>query len=182
MATDATDTDSEFEEVADLDSLRERGRTVTMAGGQPVALFHHEGAVYAVDNRCPHMGFPLSKGTVEDGMVTCDWHHARFELTCGDTLDIWADDVQTFPTEVRDGAVYVDPDPEPDVPPDVHWRNRLADGMRENLSLVMSKAVVHLDHYGEGFTTPLETAVDFGTTYRADGWGRGLTTLGAMSS
>ncbi|MFB6150410.1 MAG: Rieske (2Fe-2S) protein [Haloarculaceae archaeon] len=182
MSSDASGDDAEMTEVADADTLREQGRTVTMAGGRPVVLFHHEGEVYAVDNRCPHMGFPLSKGTVEDGMLTCDWHHARFELTCGDTLDIWADDVQTFPTEVRDGSVYVDPDPEPDVPPAVHWRNRLADGMRENLSLVTSKAVVHLDHLGEGFSTPVETAVDFGTKYRADGWGRGLTTLGAMAN
>jgi nitrite reductase/ring-hydroxylating ferredoxin subunit len=182
MATDASDGPGELEQVADLGTLQKQGRTVTMAGGQPIAVFHHEGEVYAVDNRCPHMGFPLSKGTVEEGMLTCDWHHARFELTCGDTLDIWADDVQTFPTEVRDGSVYVDPNPEPDVSPEVHWRNRLVDGMSENLGLVTSKAVIHLDHYGEGFTTPLDTAVDFGTKYRADGWGRGLTTLGAMAN
>ncbi len=180
MATDATDTD--LTEVADVEDLREEGRAVTMAGGRPVALFHHEGEVYAVDNRCPHMGFPLSKGSVEDGLLTCDWHHARFELSQGDTLDIWADDVQTFPTRVRDGTVYVDPDPEPEVPPETHWRNRLADGLAENLSLVAAKAVVHLDHCGEGFATPLETAVDFGTQYRADGWGRGMTTLGAMAN
>ena len=180
MATDATDTD--LTEVADLDDLREEGRAVTMAGGRPVALFHHEGEVYAVDNRCPHMGFPLSKGSVEDGLLTCDWHHARFELSRGDTLDIWADDVRTFPTEVRDGSVYVDPDPDSEIPPETHWRNRLADGLAENLSLVTAKAIIHLDHYGEGFTTPLETAVDFGTQYRADGWGRGMTTLGAMAN
>lgn len=169
-------------EVADVNSLRDDGRTVTMTAGRPVVLFYHEGEVYAVDNRCPHMGFPLSKGSVEDGLLTCDWHHARFELARGDTLDIWADDVQTFPTHVQDGSVYVDPDPDPDVPPETHWRNRLADSLAENLSLVAAKAVIHLDHYGEGFTTPLETAVDFGTQYRADGWGRGMTTLGAMAN
>jgi nitrite reductase/ring-hydroxylating ferredoxin subunit len=179
MATDATD---DYEEVADLATLREQGRTVTMAGGRPVVLFHHEDEVYALDNRCPHMGFPLSKGTVEDGMLTCDWHHARFELAAGDTLDIWADDVQTFPTAVRDDSVYIDPDPEVNIDQRTHWRNRLVDGMSENISLVTAKAVIHLDHYGEGFTTPLETAVDFGTKYRADGWGRGLTTLGAMAN
>jgi nitrite reductase/ring-hydroxylating ferredoxin subunit len=180
MSSDASP--SALTEVAELDTLREEGRDVVSVGGHSVALFYHEGDVYAVDNRCPHMGFPLSNGTVEDGLLTCHWHHARFELSCGDTFDIWADDVQTFPTAVRDGSVYVDPDPEPDVSPAVHWRNRLADGMRENLSLVTAKAVIHLDDLGEGFTTPLETAVDFGTSYRADGWGRGLTTLSAMAN
>lgn len=67
------------------------------------------------------------------------------------------------------------------MPPETYWRNRLADGLAENFSLVAAKAV-HLDHYGEGFTTPLETAVDFGTQYRADGWARGMTTLGAMAN
>ena len=174
--------DDSYVPVADLADLREAGRLLATPGNRHVALFHHEGAVYAVDNRCPHMGFPLTEGTVEDGILTCHWHHARFELACGDTFDIWADDVQTFPTAIEDGQVYVDPDPEPDVPPETHWRNRLVDGMQETLSLVTAKSVIHLDDLGEGFQTPLETAVSFGTTYRDAGWGRGLTTLGAMAN
>ncbi|PSP95390.1 ferredoxin [Halobacteriales archaeon QS_4_62_28] len=172
----------EYEQVTTLDALTESGREVVSVGGHTIALFHHDGEVYAVDNRCPHMGFPLSKGTVDDGLLTCHWHHARFELACGDTFDVWADDVQTFPVEVRDGDVSVDPDPPRDVSPATHWRNRLVDGMQESLPLVIAKSVVHLDDLGEGFATPLETAVTFGTKYRADGWGRGLTTIGAMAN
>jgi nitrite reductase/ring-hydroxylating ferredoxin subunit len=168
--------------VASLDDLAADGRTVVTADGQAIALFHHEGEVYAVDNRCPHMGFPLTRGTVEDGVLTCHWHHARFELEAGDTFDPWADDVQTFPVEVRDGDVFVDPDPPRTVPPNVHWRNRLADGLHENISLVMAKAVVGLDDAGEGFATPVQTALDYGTKYRAAGWGRGLTTLGCVAN
>jgi len=174
--------DTEYVRVASLPDLEDEGQTVVSSDGQPIALFHHEGEVYAVDNRCPHMGFPLTRGTVEDGILTCHWHHARFELEEGDTFDLFADDVQTFPTDVRDGEVYLDPDPEPDVPPPTRWRNRLADGLQENLSLVMAKSVIGLDEEGEGFYTPLETALDFGTRYRAMGWGRGLTTLGCMAS
>jgi len=145
---------ADYVPVADVADLRERGRAVVSEDGRAIALFHHDGGVYAVDNRCPHMGFPLTRGTVEDGVLTCHWHHARFELEEGDTFDIWADDVQTFPTEVRDGQVYLDPNPEPDVPPATRWRNRLADGLQENLSLVMAKAVIGLDEEGEGFHTP----------------------------
>ena len=170
-----------YTRVADIDSLQDAGREVVSADGQAVVLFYHEGEVYAVDNRCPHMGFPLSKGTVEDGLLTCHWHHARFELACGDTFDIWADDVQTYPTKVRDGDVLIDPNPEPDVPPETYWRNRLVDGLSETLSLVMAKSVIHLDSLGEGFETPLETTLEFGITYRNAGWGRGLTTLGTMA-
>jgi nitrite reductase/ring-hydroxylating ferredoxin subunit len=173
---------ADYVPVADFGDLCERGQAVVSQDGQAIALFHHDGEVYAVDNRCPHMGFPLIRGSVEDGVLTCHWHHARFELEAGDTFDIWADDVQTFPTEVREGEVYLDPDPEPDVPPATHWRNRLADGLQENLSLVMAKSVIGLDEHGEGFHTPVETAVNFGTKYRDMGWGRGLTTLGCMAN
>ena len=186
--------------VYDMEDLEAEGRTVVQEDGQAIALFFHEEEVHAVDNRCPHMGFPLVRGTVEDGLLTCHWHHARFELEKGDTFDPWADDVQTFPVEVRDGQVYLDPDPEPTVPPVTRWRNRLADGLQENLTLVQAKAIIGVDsvarsatenasgersdpraEHGDGFGTPLETAVDFGTRYRAGGWGSGLTTLSYMA-
>jgi nitrite reductase/ring-hydroxylating ferredoxin subunit len=182
--------------VCDRADLEEEGRTVVQHDGRAIALFYHEGAVYAVDNRCPHMGFPLVRGTVDEGVLTCHWHHARFELEAGDTFDPWADDVQTFPVEVGEEKVRIDPDPELSVPPATRWRNRLADGMQEDITLVQAKAIIGLDsvaqtaterssgeqsdprdEHGDGFRTPLETAVNFGTKYRASGWGRGLTSL-----
>ena len=167
--------------VCDRSDLEEDGRTVVQHDGRAIALFYHEGEVHAVDNRCPHMGFPLVRGTVDEGVLTCHWHHARFELEDGDTFDPWADDVQTFPVEVGDGTVRLDPDPEPSVPPATRWRNRLADGLQEDITLVQAKAVIGLDEHGDGFRTPLETAVEFGTKYRASGWGAGLTTLSYMA-
>ncbi|PSP49154.1 ferredoxin [Halobacteriales archaeon QH_7_69_31] len=167
--------------VCDRADLEDEGRTVVQHDGRAIALFYHEGEVHAVDNRCPHMGFPLARGTVESGVLTCHWHHARFELEDGDTFDPWADDVQTFPVELGEETVRLDPDPEPSVPPATRWRNRLADGLQEDITLVQAKAVIGLDEYGDGFRTPLETAVEFGTKYRASGWGAGLTTLSYMA-
>ncbi|WP_135533645.1 Rieske (2Fe-2S) protein [Halostella pelagica] len=188
---------AEYVRVADHDDLVEEGRAVTTVEGQPMALFHHEGEIRAVNNRCPHMGFPLAKGTVEDGILTCHWHHARFELSCGDTFDPWADDVQTYPVEVRDGDVYVDPYPEPDEPPVEHWQNRLEAGLRDDLRLVIAKSVIGLladdtdEHSSSSpgtssrnvpYTDPVRTGLEFGTEYRADGWGPGLVILGAMAN
>ena len=47
------------------------------------------------------MGFPLERGSVADGILTCHWHHARFDLESGCTFDLWADDVPICPVEVR---------------------------------------------------------------------------------
>lgn len=182
MATTDSDPDSSLVPVADADELREEGRTVARADGRALALFYHEGEFRAVDNRCPHMGFPLSDGTVDDGILTCHWHHARFELSCGDTFDQWADDVQSFPVEVRDDEVYVDPHPEPDLPPVDHWSNRLETGLEEGLRLVVAKSVVGLDDEGVDYTDPLETGLRFGARYREDGWSSGLTILSAMAN
>ena len=175
-------TEDSLVEVADAEELREEGRLVSRAGNQALALFYHEGEFRAVDNRCPHMGFPLSEGSVDDGMLTCHWHHARFELSCGDTFDPWADDVQTFPVEVRDGTVYVDPNPETDLPPVEHWTDRLETGMEESLRLVVAKSVIGLANEGVPYTDPLRAGLEFGATYRADGWSSGLTILSAMAN
>ena len=49
------------------------GVTVVSGGRHGIAVFPSSvsEAVYAVDNRCPHMGFPLHKGSVADGILTC---------------------------------------------------------------------------------------------------------------
>jgi nitrite reductase/ring-hydroxylating ferredoxin subunit len=78
-----------------LDEIRTRGVVVVGAGGHSVAVFPDGDGAAAVDNRCPHMGFPLSRGTVCDGILTCHWHHARFDLATGGTFDPFADDVRS---------------------------------------------------------------------------------------
>jgi len=178
MATE----DEGFVRAVGLGELEDAGRELFTTRGRAIALFHHEGEVRAVDNRCPHMGFPLSEGSVEDGVLTCHWHHARFELSCGDTFDPWADDVQTYPVEVRDGDVYVHPNPPVERDAAEHWRDRLETGLEENLGLVVAKSVVGLDDAGVPARDVVERGVAFGTRYRADGWSSGLTILAATTN
>ena len=83
-------------------------RKVVSAGDRPVLLLRHDGGFYAVDNRCPHMGFPLDKGSVKDCILTCHWHHARFDLNSGGTFDQFADDVRAYPIELRGESLWID--------------------------------------------------------------------------
>lgn len=141
--------------------------------GHTLALFAHGDTVYAVDNRCPHMGFPLDRGTVKAGILTCHWHYARFDLESGGTFDQWADDVRVFPVEIRDDEVWVDLAQQGD--PRQHQQERLRVGLERDLSLVMGKAVLVLLE-GEGDPVdPFRTGLEFGTHYRRGGWGQGLT-------
>ncbi|MFC7240085.1 Rieske (2Fe-2S) protein [Saliphagus sp. GCM10025317] len=178
----SSDTESGFVEAVPLEDLQENGRELLSKNGTAIALFYHEGEVRAVDNRCPHMGFPLSEGTVDDGILTCHWHHARFELSCGDTFDPWADDVRTYPTEVRDGTVYVDPNPPLETSPAEHWAERLETGLEENLRLVTAKSTIGLLDAGVDYAEPMATTLEFATHYRDVGWSSGATILGCMAN
>lgn len=167
-----------FVRAADLDEVRRRGYLTTQINGHTVALFYHQDQVYAVDNRCPHMGFPLDRGTVRDGILTCHWHHARFDLATGGTFDQFADDVRAFPVEVRDGQVYVDTSPRSDQT--AHHRERLQIGLERDLSLVIGKAVLALLDAEPTGLEPFRSGLAFGTRYRGMGWGQGLTMLVCM--
>jgi nitrite reductase/ring-hydroxylating ferredoxin subunit len=160
--------------------LRADGRLLTKVGRLPVVVFWHEGSAYAVEDRCPHMGFPLHRGTVEAGLVTCHWHHARFDLRSGCTLDLWADDARAFDVDIVGDDVLVAPRPDGDEIGRLH--QRLRDGLEEGLTLVVAKAVLGLLDHGVGPGPIVRTGVRFGATYRGPGWGAGLTVLVAMAN
>ena len=178
----STDLEADWMAFGTVEEIQADSPVQRSVGGRSMVAFWHDDAPYVLDARCPHMGFPLSAGTVDDGILTCHWHHARFELSCGDTFDPFADDVRTYPTDVRNGEVYVDPNPDRGVPAETHWCERLEHGLQENLGLVIAKSVIGLDDADVPPTVPIEIATEFGTHYRSDGWGRGLTTLGVMAN
>ncbi|MCS6849175.1 MAG: Rieske (2Fe-2S) protein [Anaerolineae bacterium] len=163
---------------ARLSELRAKGCLTATVDGHIIALFDYGGKVYAVDNRCPHMGFPLDRGSVKDGILTCHWHHARFDLASGGAFDLWADDVRTFPVEVRGDEIWVDVAPHTNLK--AHLRRRLRDGLERNLSLVIAKSVIGLAQTDEGAVETFHAGLEFGARYRRAGWGPGLTILTCM--
>lgn len=169
-----------FIRVARLDDLGERGVKTVKAGDQNVLLVRSNGSIHALDWRCPHMGFPLSKGSIEDGILTCHWHHARFDLCSGGTFDLWADDVRVYPVEVRDGEIWVDPRPQRDEI--AHQKQRLRDGLEQQISLVTAKAILSLLDHAVDPAEVLRIGGRFGATQRDAGWRDGLTIMTAMGN
>ena len=76
--------------------------------GNHLAVFRYEDGYYACDNRCPHMGYPLSEGSVRDGVLICHWHHWEFDLKTGGCFLTNGDDVASFPVDERDGVLFVE--------------------------------------------------------------------------
>ena len=177
MATTATTSTASLR-VCSLDELQMDRYRVLSAEGRTILVLYEGGEVFALDNRCPHMGFPLSRGTVSDGVLTCHWHHAKFDLAGGCTLDPFADDVPAFPVEVRNGDVYVDPHPvQRDL--ETHLRSKLDEGLKQNIRLVLAKSLIGLDEMGASRDVITRTAL-FGLQNRASGWSTGLSILTAM--
>src|SRR2546430_17647994 len=130
----------EFVLAGSLEELKAKGQLVVHGRHRPILVIYDRGRVFALDNRCPHMGFPLERGSVEDGILTCHWHHARFDLESGCTFDLWAADVPICPVEVRNGDVGVRTTL-PLADRSAHWRQRLADGLPPHPRLVIAKAL-----------------------------------------
>ncbi|HEU5139941.1 MAG TPA: Rieske (2Fe-2S) protein [Bacillales bacterium] len=164
-----------------IDTLRGQGAKVVKGGKHGIAVLYHEDEVYAVDNRCPHMGFPLHQGSLCDGILTCHWHHARFDVKSGGTLDPWADDATTYPVEVKEGEVWIHPEPYKKRTKE-RLRERLREGLEQNLNLVIAKGVVGLIEAGEPAEAIAQIGVEYGTKHRESGWRSGLTILTAMTN
>ncbi len=164
----------------DLFELQTAGKLLCKIDGLPVVVFWADDRAYAIEDRCPHMGFPLHRGTLEGGLVTCHWHHARFDLVSGCTLDLWADDAHGFVAEVEGTSVWVR---RRDTGDEItRMQARLREGMEDNLNLVIAKNVLGLIDARATASEIVRTGLEFGCRYRSQGWGAGLTVLVAMAN
>ena len=168
--------------VGTLEELKHKGYLSVTVQGHDIVLFYQEGEVYALDNRCPHMGFPLSRGSTKDGILTCDWHHARFDIKTGGCFDLWADDVPVFAVNVIDGNIFVRIEQANKRKEQLraHHLQRLNDAMEQNIALIVAKSVLTLDSQEVLSSYLFRKGLEYGTRYRQEGWGVGLTILTCM--
>lgn len=113
-----------WEKAVAVDELPENARTVVQLGGNKILLLNHNGEIYAVDNRCPHLKLKMTKGKVTaDGSIVCPWHRSAFELSTGQVKD-WTPwppvmgkamaavsspkPLPTYPTKVESGSIFVE--------------------------------------------------------------------------
>ena len=77
-------------------------------GDAQVGVFRVDGALYAIEDICPHAFALLSQGFVEGEEVECPLHEALFHIPTGKCLREPADrDLKTFDVKIEDGAVFV---------------------------------------------------------------------------
>ena len=162
------------------------GKAFTVDGTH-LAVFRHAGDHYACDNRCPHMGYPLSEGSVRDGVLICHWHHWEFDLKTGGCFLTTGDDVASFPVEARaDGNLYVG------IPHGAREaaRQRLVDrgkrtleqGLKDRSAFLIAKAVTALREAGATPREIIQHGLFYGAHKTSEGWSSGVAILTLCAS
>ena len=88
--------------LCDLSELTEGKGKYIEIGGYQLAVYLHEGKVYAMDNRCPHAGANLAGGWILEGCVVCPEHGWPFRLENGQLRDGPNVKVDTYPVRLVD--------------------------------------------------------------------------------
>ena len=171
-----------FIRAASVTELEQRPFKVVTLEDRHILLLRADGQIRALDSRCPHMGYPLSQGTIKDGVLRCHWHHWRFDLASGGCFTEGGDDVAVFPLEIRDGEIWVSP-----TPLEGYVRGRtekflgdLRQGMEERNTFLIAKAVAGLRANGVADRDILSAAAMHGLRFRQGGFSMGLTILTCM--
>jgi len=103
---------SEWTAVCKVEDIPVLGsRRVSRAQGLDVAVFRNDaGEVFALLDRCPHKGGPLSQGIVFGTSVACPLHNWTIGLCTGQAAAPDEGCTPKFAVKVAEGVVYLDAD------------------------------------------------------------------------
>mgnify|MGYP000866001072 FL=1 len=96
-------------DIAALDDIPPQGARVVRTPHGCVAVFRTaDDRVFALDDRCPHKGGPLSEGIVHGTQVTCPLHNWVFDMATGQAQGADEGRVATHPVRVEGGRIWLD--------------------------------------------------------------------------
>lgn len=102
--------DNGWRAVCALEDIPRMGARVVKEGDTPIAVFRTAlDEVFAVDDRCPHRGGPLSQGIVFEKRVACPLHDWVIDLEAGCATGPDEGCVRRHPVKVESGLVYLGP-------------------------------------------------------------------------
>ena len=100
---------SRWVDVGALDEIPRRGARVVKTPLGCIAVFRTaDDEVFALDDRCPHKGGPLSQGIVHDRSVTCPLHNWVIDLATGKAKGADEGRVATVPLRCEGGRLLLD--------------------------------------------------------------------------
>lgn len=99
---------TEWTEIGEADSVPRLGSRIVRTQGGDIAVFRTDGdAYFALDDRCPHKGGPLSQGIVHGRRVTCPLHNFVIELESGRAVAPDAGCAHTHAIRIENGKLWL---------------------------------------------------------------------------
>jgi len=99
---------SNWIEIGALKDIPRLGSRVVRTASGDIAVFRTENdEVFALDDRCPHKGGPLSQGIVHNRRVTCPLHNFVIELETGKAVAPDEGCTHSHPAKVENGIVWL---------------------------------------------------------------------------
>ena len=95
-------------EIGALNDIPVLGSRVVRTPSGDIAVFRTgDDEVFALDDRCPHKGGPLSQGIVHNKRVTCPLHNFVIELASGNAVAPDEGCAHSHPAKVENGTVFL---------------------------------------------------------------------------
>ena len=95
-------------EIGRLEDIPRLGARVVECSDGDVAVFRTaDDRVFALRDRCPHRGGPLSQGIVHGTRVACPLHDWKVHLDTGLAVEPDEGCAATFPVRVEGGVIYL---------------------------------------------------------------------------
>jgi nitrite reductase/ring-hydroxylating ferredoxin subunit len=104
--------------VCSWSELERQGKVRFLVNERPLLVVAHEGQAYAISDKCPHKGMPLSPGQCQNGVIQCKEHGLQIDVKTGAVvMSLKAkflvpnpdqQTVKTFKTLIADGDVYIE--------------------------------------------------------------------------
>jgi len=105
--------DDDFVDACAVTEIPENRARIVCLSGERVAIFKYDGKISAVSNVCQHQNGPLGEGKIVFGCITCPWHGYQYQPDTGASPPPFVEKVPTFNVRVKNGRVFVCPQPNP---------------------------------------------------------------------
>lgn len=97
-----------FVDIGALTDIPQQGARVVKTAHGCIAVFRTaDDHVFALDDRCPHKGGPLSEGIVHGTSVTCPLHNWVFDMNSGQAQGADEGMVRSYPIRVEAGRILI---------------------------------------------------------------------------
>lgn len=105
-----------WEKTCSLKDFEKQSLLRVNVNNQPILLVYDQGHVFAIDDRCPHLGASLAKGSYQNGVIECPKHHAQIDVKTGEIqekakiifIKMPTKKAKTFKTKIEKEVVFVE--------------------------------------------------------------------------